>query len=197
MSMSKIYCITGKSGSGKDTMFQLLLQNGTHRFEPIIPYTTRPMRAGEVNGESYYFVTDEEFRQMEQAGEVVEKRQYNTVQGVWTYFTRKFPLRQDVDYLYITTLEGAKALARAYGVGTVILIYLHLNDYDRILRCISRESRQSKPDYREMWRRYLADERDFAEENLKGFSRIARVDTGKAGKKKCALAVLSLMNSAA
>lgn len=135
-----IYCLVGKSGTGKDTLYRALLNIGHDLFSPITPYTTRPMRVNEVDGETYYFVSDAQYMEMEKMGEVVEKRQYNTVHGIWTYFTRKFEINTNKNYLYITTLEGAKGLIRCYGEETVVLIYLYLQDYERLQRCISRES---------------------------------------------------------
>lgn len=178
-----IYCIVGKSGTGKDTLYRQMMKHMS--FSPIIPYTTRPKRVNEVEGETYNFVTDDEFRAFEAEGEIVEKRQYNTVHGVWTYFTRKFPMQPNTDYLYITTLEGAKGLVRSYGENAVTLIYLYLDDHARLQRCISRESRQTAPNYSEVCRRYLADEEDFTEAKLGEFKRIIRVDTGAANVTEC------------
>ncbi len=187
-----IYCIVGKSGTGKDTLYRQMINNMS--FSPIIPYTTRPKRINEVNGQTYNFVTDAEFHVIEDAGEIVEKRQYNTVHGIWTYFTRKFPMQPDTDYLYITTIEGAKGLVRCYGEKSVTLIYLYLDDRIRLQRCISRESRQTAPNYSEVCRRYLADEEDFTEEKLREFKRVLRVDTGAANIEECEKIVMAMLD---
>lgn len=187
-----IYCLVGKSGTGKDTLYRALLNIGHDLFSPITPYTTRPMRVNEVDGETYYFVSDAQYMEMEKMGEVVEKRQYNTVHGIWTYFTRKFEINTNKNYLCITTLEGAKGLIRCYGEETVVLIYLYLQDYERLQRCISRESRQTHPNLSEVCRRYLADEDDFTEEKLKSFKHIVRIDTGAADVDSCTKAVLAI-----
>ena len=49
----------GKSSSGKDTIFQSLLENKELGLKPLILYTTRPMRDGEEPGVQYHF-TDEQ-----------------------------------------------------------------------------------------------------------------------------------------
>ena len=56
--MGKIVYLMGKSSSGKDTIFKELMKEGTMDLRTIVPYTTRPIRAGEENGVEYFF-TDE------------------------------------------------------------------------------------------------------------------------------------------
>ena len=46
-------------------------------------------------------------------------------------------------------------------------IYIEVEDKIRLLRAIHREEEQEKPKYAELCRRFLADEQDFSEENLK------------------------------
>lgn len=53
-----IVTLTGPSCAGKSTLEKMLVKLG---FSNAISTTTRPMRAGDVNGESYYFVTRENF----------------------------------------------------------------------------------------------------------------------------------------
>ena len=43
--MGKIFCLMGKSSSGKDTIFRDLLKEKDLKLKPIVSYTTRPMRA--------------------------------------------------------------------------------------------------------------------------------------------------------
>ena len=53
--MGKIYCVMGKSSSGKDTVYKKLKEQ-YKEFRLIVPYTTRPIREGEKDGVEYYFV---------------------------------------------------------------------------------------------------------------------------------------------
>ena len=173
--MSRVFCLVGKSCSGKDTLYARILERHPELI-PVIPHTTRPRRAGEVDGHNYWFVTETQLRQFEAQGDVLEKREYRTVQGLWTYFTLRFDL--DTDRLLITTLAGARALMDCYGPGHVRVVYLHVDDRTRLLRYIDRESRQARPDYAEVCRRFLADQTDFSEEQLAQFPRLHRIDTG-------------------
>ena len=42
--MGKIFCVMGKSASGKDTIYNKILQDDSLMLSRIIPYTTRPIR---------------------------------------------------------------------------------------------------------------------------------------------------------
>lgn len=177
--MGRIFCIVGKSCSGKDTIYQRILAQGRPNLVPVVLGTTRPRRSGEVDGQTYHFVDEEQLAAYEQAGQVIEKRQYHTTQGLWTYFTLKFDLEPGRDYILITTLEGARGLIRAYGAERVVLVYLHVDGKTRLLRYIQRESQQASPDYAEVCRRFLADEHDFAPERLAEFPALYSIDTAQ------------------
>lgn len=173
--MSRIFCLTGKSCSGKDTLYARILERHPE-LVPVIPHTTRPQRPGEIDGQTYHFVSEAQLRQYEAEGRVLEKRVYQTTQGPWTYFTPRFEL--DTDRLLITTLEGARALMDCYGSRHVRIAYLQVDDRTRLLRYIDRESRQEKPDYAEVCRRFLADQTDFSQERLDRFPCLYKIDTG-------------------
>lgn len=173
--MSRVFCLVGKSCSGKDTLFPLILERYP-ALKPVIPYTTRPRRPGEAEGQSYHFATRDQLRQYEAEGLLLEKREYRTTQGLWTYFTLRFDL--DADRLLITTLEGAKALMDCCGPEHVRVVCLRADDRTRLLRYIDRESRQAHPDYAEVCRRFLADQADFSPERLAELPNLAFIDTG-------------------
>ena len=165
--MGKIYCVMGKSSSGKDTVYKKLKEQ-YKEFRLIVPYTTRPIREGEKDGVEYYFVDPEQFRAMKEDGKVIESRSYNTKCGIWTYFTAddgQIDLSA-ADYLLIGTLVSYQALREYFGEEAIVPVYLEVEDGLRLARALERERRQEKPIYAEMCRRFLADEEDFSEENL-------------------------------
>ena len=165
--MCKIYCVMGKSSSGKDTVYKKLKEQ-YKEFRLIVPYTTRPIREGEKDGVEYYFVDPEQFRAMKEDGKVIESRSYNTKCGIWTYFTAddgQIDLSA-ADYLLIGTLVSYQALREYFGEEAIVPVYLEVEDGLRLARALERERRQEKPKYAEMCRRFLADEEDFSEENL-------------------------------
>lgn len=165
--MGKIYCVMGKSSSGKDTVYKKLKEQ-YKEFRLIVPYTTRPIREGEKDGVEYYFVDPEQFRAMKEDGKVIESRSYNTKCGIWTYFTAddgQIDLSA-ADYLLIGTLVSYQALREYFGEEAIVPVYLEVEAGLRLARALERERRQEKPKYAEMCRRFLADEEDFSEENL-------------------------------
>ena len=169
----------GKSGSGKDTIYKEILKEADKHLVPLIPYTPRPRRADEIEGLNYHFVTEEQLACFQQQGRVMECRQYHTVQGIWSYFTLQFDLEKDSDYILITTLEGVDNIVRQYGAEIVHVVYLYIDDKERLLRCIQRESQQSGPNYAEVCRRFLADQQDFSEEKLKRCVHVHSVNTNQ------------------
>ena len=154
---SKLYCLIGKSGAGKDTLFQKLLAES--HLTPLITYTTRPKRDHETEGMHYHFVDDATLRLFEEQGEIIEKREYNTTKGTWYYFTRIFALEKDI--LTISTPAGVREFIKHFGKEYVVVAHLHADDYTRLSRLLLREYNQSHPDYIELCRRFIADEGDF------------------------------------
>lgn len=166
--MGKIYCIMGKSSSGKDTLFKLLLSDEDLHLKTIVPYTTRPMRADETEGVEYFFCDEERLRKLETEGKVIELRAYDTIQGIWKYFTvndQQICLDRQ-DYLMIGTLESYLKIREYFGKENVIPIYIEVEDGMRLRRALDRECSQRNPGYEEMCRRFLADAKDFSEERL-------------------------------
>lgn len=70
-----IFLITAPSGAGKTTLAQKIANYG--EWQECISHTTRPMRDGEVEGKTYYYVTREKFAQMDRNGELAERVEYN------------------------------------------------------------------------------------------------------------------------
>lgn len=166
--MGSIYCIMGKSSSGKDTIFKLLLAREDLQLNRIVSYTTRPIRSNEKPGEEYNYVSIEEKDKLLNDGKVIEIRKYDTVHGPWFYFTvddGKIDLENN-DYLVIGTVESFTKIRDYYGDDVVLPIYIEVDDGLRLSRALERERQQASPKYEEMCRRFLADQQDFSEEKL-------------------------------
>lgn len=165
--MGKIFYLMGKSASGKDTIYKRLL-NECPGLRPLILYTTRPMRDGESQGVEYYFVSQEELKNFEDAGKIIELRKYQTVAGIWSYATiDNGELGYDHEnYLAIGTLESYKKMLDYFGKDIIIPIYIVVEDGLRLERALIRERQQKVPNYMELCRRFLADEKDFSPEKL-------------------------------
>ena len=165
--MGKIFCLMGKSSSGKDTIFKEIKKDNTLSLNPIVTYTTRPKRIGETEGVEYYFISNDELLEYKNNGKIIEERVYNTVYGDWHYATiDDGKLDFNKSYILITTLEAYNSLKSYYGEEKVKPIYVHVDDATRLERAIERERHQEKPNYEEVCRRFLADSKDFSIENL-------------------------------
>ncbi|WP_291236401.1 guanylate kinase [Frisingicoccus sp.] len=167
--MSKLFCIMGKSASGKDTIFKKLTQDENLDLKRVVSYTTRPMREGEQEGVEYHFVTAQRLEELQKEGKVIERRDYSTVHGIWSYFTVddgqvNFSLNQDS--IIIGTLESYQKIRTYFGKANVIPLYIHVEDGLRLERALERERQQEEPGYAEMCRRFLADAQDFSEEKM-------------------------------
>lgn len=180
--MGKIFVVMGKTSSGKDTVYKRVLDSltvsaGNTAPKTVVIYTTRPMRPGETNGVEYFFATEEELQKLREEGKVIEERCFHTVHGPWYYFTvndGQIDLEKN-SYLMINTLAGFESIRNYYRKEEeppaekdekVIPVYIEADPKDRLLRYINRESLQKSPNYKEVCRRFLADEDDFAEEKL-------------------------------
>lgn len=166
--MGKIFCLMGKSSCGKDTIYKKILSDASLPLKTLIPYTTRPARDEETNGVEYYFLTDEEQKQLALQGKIIELRAYHTVHGVWKYFTvndHQLNLEHH-HYLIIGTLESYLKLREYFGADSLVPLYIELEDGERLQRALNRERIQSHPKYQELCRRFLADDQDFSRENL-------------------------------
>lgn len=167
--MGRIFIVMGKSATGKDTIYKKLLEVKGLKLRTAVIYTTRPIRKSEENGVEYFFVNEETMKELQEQNKIIEHRAYNTVHGIWHYFTvNDGQINLDeADYLMIGTLETYEQIREYYGRDRVIPIYIEVEDGIRLMRAIRRERRQEQPRYAEMCRRYLADEEDFSEENLR------------------------------
>lgn len=167
--MGKIVCLMGKSSTGKDTIFRELLEKEELGLKVIVPYTTRPVRAGETQGQEYFFVDEAEFQRLKNSGRVIEDRVYHTCHGLWRYFTvddGRIDLKRQ-NYLMIGTLESYLKSREYFGEDKLLPVLIELDDGERLQRALDRERGQDNPRYEEMCRRFLADGEDFSEEKIK------------------------------
>lgn len=164
--MNHIFYLMGKSASGKDTIYEALLADSALQLSALIPWTTRPIRAREMEGVEYHFTDEEGLKALEAQGRVIEQRTYQTEHGPWTYFTVDEGT-SDGDLLGIGTLESYLHLRTYYGEGRVVPIYVEVEDGIRLGRALRRECKPGNHRYEELCRRFLADQKDFSEENLR------------------------------
>lgn len=166
--MSKLFCVMGKSASGKDTIYKMLVEDTSLGLHTVVPYTTRPIRAGECDGVEYHFVDEAAYQALKAADKIIEDRAYQTVHGTWRYFTADDGqiAPEGGNYIVIGTLEAYRQMLSYFGPEVMVPIYVEVEDGLRLSRALSRELAQTEPRYAEMCRRFLADCEDFTEEKI-------------------------------
>lgn len=71
MERGLLFVVSGPSGVGKGTVIEALMKE-YDEINYSVSATTREPRAGEIDGEDYYFLSEEEFFMMEEKGEFIE-----------------------------------------------------------------------------------------------------------------------------
>ncbi len=167
--MGKVFCIMGKSGSGKDTIFKEIIKDNSLNLKKIVGYTTRPKRVEENDGIEYNFIDDDMINKFIQKNKVIELRKYDTVNGIWYYGTMddgQINLQTN-SYIVISTLESYSSFKKYFGSNNVIPLYIDVDDRIRLQRILNREMSEDSPNYKEICRRFIADSEDFSNKNLK------------------------------
>ena len=154
MSRKIIVCLIGKSAAGKDTLALLLSRRpGWHN---VVSCTTRPKREKEIEGQSYYFLTPNEFAQKVIDGDMIEATYFNS----WHYGTLKSSIVDGIN-VGVWNPEGYDCLKETLKNDPDIILkpyWIRCSDKTRLLRSVNRES---DPDIHEIIRRFQADEEDF------------------------------------
>ena len=77
--MGRIYCVMGKSASGKDSIYHEVMKQEPELL-PIVPYTTRPIRQGEIEGREYHFCDETRVEELEKgSGKFTRKALYTVI----------------------------------------------------------------------------------------------------------------------
>jgi guanylate kinase len=126
-----LFVISGPSGAGKDTLVEALVQR-MPRLRYSISATTREPRAGERDGEHYFFLTREQFEGRLAAGALLETREY----GGNLYGTPRDYIERSVaegdDVIVKPEVNGALAVKAAYPDAVLIFVvperFSHLSE---------------------------------------------------------------------
>lgn len=113
--------LSGPSGSGKGTVCDALL-NKRKDIALSVSCTTRSPRPGEIEGVSYYFVTEQDFKEMLVHDEFLEHASvYGNYYGTPTSFVKK-QLAHGKDVLLEIDVQGALKAKRVFPEGVYIFL---------------------------------------------------------------------------
>lgn len=152
----KVFCIVGMSSCGKDTIYKKVLEEFKDSLKPIVTWTTRDARLGEVDGREYHFSDDATFQKQLKEDKVVEYRIYNSFGRILTYYTCSEDFDNDSSYIVVTSLSQVNKYADYFGCKNVYPICVELDDWFLLTRALSR-CKDTKGSYKEVCRRYISD----------------------------------------
>jgi len=116
----RMVVVSGPSGSGKSTICKRLLEDPRVVFS--VSATTRPKRAGEVDGRDYHFLTREDFKRRVERGEFLEHAEvYGNMYGTLREPLERV-LREGKVYLLEIDVQGAGQLRALGEPGTYVFI---------------------------------------------------------------------------
>lgn len=119
---NRLTVIAGPTAVGKGTVVRYIAEHYPN-IHISVSATTRQPRAGEINGEHYYFVSHEEFDRMIDAGEMLE---YAIVHGANKYGTPRGPVQEAIakgkQVILEIDIQGARQVKQAMPEAQLIFI---------------------------------------------------------------------------
>lgn len=117
-----LFCLVGPAGGGKTSIAQQLLANNGTTIRKAVSVTTRPKRAGEQEGVSYYFVTRAEFERRVAAGMFFEwEETHGNLYGTLRESIND-RLEQGIDTVFDIDIRGAASLRSQFTKNTVVVL---------------------------------------------------------------------------
>ena len=139
----KIIVIAAPSGCGKSTIIRALLDKGDLDLAFAVSATTRPPRPGETEGVSYYFLSEEDFREAIADGAFVE---YEEVYPGRFYGTPRSEIERVTDEGHNIVLDidvnGARGVKELYGPAA-LTIFIEPPSVDELRRRLEARGTES------------------------------------------------------
>ena len=137
-----VLVLSGPSGVGKDEVIHHMAGRGLS-FHFVVTATTRPHRAGEIDGQDYHFVSGAEFAEMIDQDELLEHAVvYGDYKGIPKQQVRK-ALASGQDVVLRVDVQGARSIKQI--LPEAIFIFLMADSLDELERRL-RERKSEPPD---------------------------------------------------
>ena len=135
-----VFVVTGPSGAGKGTLIKGLLDR-ISGLQVAVSATTRPQRPGEVDGQDYWFLSDEEFAHRVEADEFLEWVPYVSGRRYGTLRSEIERIANDECICVLELeLDGALTVQREVPRSVTIFIAADVEELERRLRERATES---------------------------------------------------------
>ena len=176
-----IFCILGRSGSGKSTYLDALMNTSFVKDNEIIElkyHTTRSKRSPEED--SYYFTTYEEYKNTSKE-DIIESREYQKYDEKVVYYTTKDDVDKDCK-AFICAASVDQAISYYSKLGDVYFISIYMDTKERLLRLINRCNTENE--CYEVCRRTLEEDEEINRFNSAGIpsSKIAFINNNTSGQ---------------
>jgi guanylate kinase len=144
---AKLIVLSGPSAVGKGTLASFIIANNED-FELSVSATTRSARSGEVAGESYLFVTDEEFSRLIESSELLE---WATVHGKHRYGTPRLPVEKALakgrNVVLEIDVQGAFQVKKAFP--TALLVFVSPPSFQELESRMNKRGTETPEDKRQ------------------------------------------------
>ncbi|MGR2751644.1 guanylate kinase [Agromyces arachidis] len=118
----RLVVLAGPTAVGKGTVAAYIREHHPE-VKLSVSATTRAPRPGEVEGEHYFFVSDDEFDRMVEGGELLE---WATVHNAYRYGTPRRPVEEAIaaghGVLLEIDIQGARSVRRAMPEATLVFL---------------------------------------------------------------------------
>ncbi|MCD6546298.1 MAG: guanylate kinase [Thermotogae bacterium] len=141
--MGIFYVISGPSGAGKTTILKKIMRN-VDNLAFSVSYTTRPKRPNEREGADYFFVTEEQFKDLIEKDEFVE---WALVHGYYYGTSKKFiemELSKGYDIVLDIDVQGALSIMQKYS--NAVFIFLAPPSFDTLKERLLKRKTESEKD---------------------------------------------------
>lgn len=147
VSLKKIFILSGPAWAGKNTVWDRISQSCNDIVEESISVTTRPIRAGEVDGKHYHFISEEEFKRKIEAQDLIEYAVTHTYYYWSTYSELDRISKSGKSPIYIIDVKWMKNLKsllekKWYTVVTIFLLPPSIEEMKHRLRNRGTESEE-------------------------------------------------------
>jgi guanylate kinase len=141
---AKLVVLSGPSAVGKGTLASFIIDQNND-FELSVSATTRSPRPGEIEGQSYRFVSEDEFSRMQRSTELLE---WATVHGQHRYGTPRLPVERALangkNVLLEIDVQGAFQVKKSFP--EALLVFVNPPSYEELEARMDKRGTESPED---------------------------------------------------